>query len=282
MACLCCGAEPGVGALCRLCAEQIAPCVGLIPDHVYSRVRVADAEAWVVDGFGSAHAIGKVTGLGRSQARELVLLASSVSRDHAELRRGEAGWELRDLGSRNGTFVNGRLAEGVMTLDGLTLLKVGDVAMWFVAELRHEPSQGAKATIDSGKSQLVRYQLARGDIELSLVASDDLGAPGTLRWRQAGAGSWQERSLTLLEFQLMRALCRSAHKEAGAPSVIRGCLPSKELVSALPFQSKYANQENVRQVVLRLRNVLAEIGVACMLAVAAGRGYYLAGRVEVV
>jgi hypothetical protein len=86
----------------------------------------------------------------------------------------------------------------------------------------------------------------------------------------------------LLEFQLLCALCRSAHQEAGMPTEIRGCLPSKQLVSDLPFQSKYANQENVRQVVLRLRNVLAEIGVNGMLAVAPGRGYYLAGGVHVV
>jgi hypothetical protein len=241
-----------------------------------------EAEAWVIDGFGNVHAIGAMTSIGRSQERDLVLLAGSVSRDHAELRRGKLGWTLRDLESRNGTSVNARRADGVMELEELTLVKVGDVALWFIAELRHEPAQQARATIDSGRSQLVRYRVARGDIELSLVASDDLGAPGALHWRRAGAESWHERNLTLLEFQLLRALCRSAHHEASLPSEIRGCLPSKELVSALPFQSKYANQENVRQVVLRLRNVLAEIGMVGLLAVAAGRGYYLAGRVEIV
>ena len=58
-------------------------------------------------------------------------------------------------------------------------------------------------------------------------------------------------------------------------------MPTKQLVADLPFQSKYANQENVRQVVLRLRGVLAEVGAREVLAVAPGRGYYLACQVAV-
>ena len=79
----------------------------------------------------------------------------------------------------------------------------------------------------------------------------------------------------------MRALCIRAHEEAASPSTIRGCVPTKQLVNDLPFQSKYANQENVRQVVLRLRGVLTEVGVGGLLAVAPGRGYYLASPVTV-
>jgi hypothetical protein len=48
----------------------------------------------------------KVT-LGRSRDCDCVLAEPSVSRRHAELRRDGARWILRDLGSRNGTRVNG-------------------------------------------------------------------------------------------------------------------------------------------------------------------------------
>ena len=57
---------------------------------------------------------------------------------------------------------------------------------------------------------------------------------------------------------------------------MRGCVATKQLARDLPFQSKYANEENVRQVVRRLRGVLAEIGADGVLAVMPGRGYYLA------
>jgi DNA-binding winged helix-turn-helix (wHTH) protein len=56
---------------------------------------------------------------------------------------------------------------------------------------------------------------------------------------------------------------------------------TRQLARDLPFQSKYANEENVRQVVRRLRTVLGEIGVDNMLAVSPGRGYYLSCPVSV-
>ena len=46
--------------------------------------------------------------LGRSPACQLVFADDTVSRRHAELRLVEGRWMLRDLGSSNGTWVNGR------------------------------------------------------------------------------------------------------------------------------------------------------------------------------
>jgi len=45
--------------------------------------------------------------LGRAPECDCVLSEPSVSRRHAELRRAGEHWLLRDLGSRNGTCVNG-------------------------------------------------------------------------------------------------------------------------------------------------------------------------------
>jgi pSer/pThr/pTyr-binding forkhead associated (FHA) protein len=46
--------------------------------------------------------------LGRSSTCQLVLTHDTVSRRHAELRIQDGCWLLRDLGSSNGTWVNGR------------------------------------------------------------------------------------------------------------------------------------------------------------------------------
>jgi hypothetical protein len=126
---------------------------------------------------------------------------------------------------------------------------------------------------------LVRYQLVRGDAELCVVGGDSAAAGGALLSRAVGAQSWSERALPPLEFQLLRALCARAHDEANLPSAVRGCVPTKQLARELPFQSKYANEENVRQVVRRLRSVLAEVGAPGVLSVAPGRGYYVACEV---
>ena len=50
--------------------------------------------------------IDRVT-VGRMEGNDLVLRDHTVSRSHAELRREGAAWRVTDLGSRNGTLVNG-------------------------------------------------------------------------------------------------------------------------------------------------------------------------------
>jgi pSer/pThr/pTyr-binding forkhead associated (FHA) protein len=49
-----------------------------------------------------------VVRIGRADDNDVVLRDPRVSRRHAELVRSEHHFELRDLGSRNGTFVNGQ------------------------------------------------------------------------------------------------------------------------------------------------------------------------------
>ncbi len=267
--------------MCRPCALEVVPCEGLIPDHVRSNVEPTDAAAWVVDGFGAPHAIAQKTMIGRSQDGELVVLASSVSREHAELKHTDAGWTLRDLGSRNGTFVDGARGQGRVVLSNRSAIKIGEVALWFLAEVIHEPVAAPSMATGSAAAALVRYNLAAQPLELCVVGSNDLVAGGSLLSRAAGAAEWSERGLAPLEFQLLRALCARAAEEAASPSTVRGCMPTKQLARDLPFQSKYANEENVRQVVRRLRGVLDELGIAAVLAVAPGRGYYLACPVSV-
>src|SRR5262249_450197 len=96
-ACLVCGTGAEIGSLCRDCAQEVAPCEGLIPEHVRSNTDTTEAAAWIVDGFGAAHAIAPKATVGRNHDGELVVLASSVSREHAELTRKEPGWHIRDL-----------------------------------------------------------------------------------------------------------------------------------------------------------------------------------------
>ena len=51
--------------------------------------------------------------LGRSSKNDLTLPDLSLSRRHAELRpSGDGGWVVEDLGSKNGTFVDGQRVEG--------------------------------------------------------------------------------------------------------------------------------------------------------------------------
>ena len=51
--------------------------------------------------------VGDVLRIGRMQENELVINNRSISRFHAVLRRNGVGWIVEDLGSENGTHVNG-------------------------------------------------------------------------------------------------------------------------------------------------------------------------------
>ncbi|HET9992421.1 MAG TPA: helix-turn-helix domain-containing protein, partial [Kofleriaceae bacterium] len=178
-------------------------------------------------------------------------------------------------------FVDGARVQGRTPLPGRSLVKIGDVAMWFLAEVQHEPAAAPSFATESAGGGLVRFNFASAGVELCLVGTTDLVAGGALLSRASGTSEWVERGLAPLEYQLLRALCGRGAEEASSPSVVRGCVATKQLARDLPFQSKYANEENVRQVVRRLRGALEELGVASVLAVAPGRGYYLACRVSV-
>jgi putative nucleotidyltransferase with HDIG domain len=84
---------------------------------------------------------------GRLGTLEIVLEDGSVSRRHAEVRRTETGWWVRDLDSTNGTYVNGvRLTNGERQLHSRDIVQFGKVAM--MVELAEAPSSNPTADSD--------------------------------------------------------------------------------------------------------------------------------------
>ena len=92
----------------------------------------------VVDGAesdlppGAGFALRPVTRVGRHPESTLALDEPFVSAEHAELAYDNGRWWLRDLGSTNGTFVNGtpvRVATGVRPVD---IVQFGRIKLQFV------------------------------------------------------------------------------------------------------------------------------------------------------
>lgn len=63
--------------------------------------------------------------IGRAPGCAILLEDQSVSRQHAVITGREDGWQIKDLGSKNGTFVNGRQAPDIVTLGHSDILQFG-------------------------------------------------------------------------------------------------------------------------------------------------------------
>jgi pSer/pThr/pTyr-binding forkhead associated (FHA) protein len=84
--------------------------------------------------------------IGRGDYNDVVITDPSVSTMHAKLQRREAIWILTDLGSTNGTFVEGERLAGEMPLSPGTTLKFGDVAALFEPLDESVPAGRSKQT----------------------------------------------------------------------------------------------------------------------------------------
>jgi DNA-binding winged helix-turn-helix (wHTH) protein len=69
--------------------------------------------------------------LGRSRRDDVVIGSTGVSRRHARLVIGPEGATVQDLGSKNGTFVNGQRTDATVPLVDGDTLRLGTVTMTF-------------------------------------------------------------------------------------------------------------------------------------------------------
>ena len=72
-----------------------------------------------------------VVNIGRGDYNDVVIGDASVSTMHAKLQRREAVWILTDLGSTNGTYIEGERLRGEVALSPGTTLRFGDVIALF-------------------------------------------------------------------------------------------------------------------------------------------------------
>jgi pSer/pThr/pTyr-binding forkhead associated (FHA) protein len=104
--------EPPISSTGPLSPVNGANIVGVAPGTAMLIVRRGPSEgtSFLLD--------ADVTTLGRGDFADVVLDDVTVSRNHAEVRRTPEGWQLRDVGSLNGTYVNRERIEEVVLAGG--------------------------------------------------------------------------------------------------------------------------------------------------------------------
>jgi len=95
----------------------------------YHLVRVNGTEA------GKSYDLGQSLRIGKATDNDVVLDHPTVSRNHLVVRRQGEQFLVQDLGSTNGTFIDGaQIREGFLRAGAL--LEVGDVQLRFQPQLR--------------------------------------------------------------------------------------------------------------------------------------------------
>jgi serine phosphatase RsbU (regulator of sigma subunit) len=108
---------------------------------------------------------GRESTIGRHPDCEVQLHSNMVSRKHARVQRDGGGYVIEDLGSGNGTYVNGQRIEVRTPLGHLDRIKLGPVLLRFESE----------STLAAGSA--TESQLAgTGQFLVDLTAEDDDGA----------------------------------------------------------------------------------------------------------
>ncbi|MDA1232876.1 MAG: sigma 54-interacting transcriptional regulator, partial [Planctomycetota bacterium] len=78
---------------------------------------------------------GQVTTIGRSATNRIVLQDDACSRNHCEVFYSVGEWRVRDLGSRNGTNINGHSVIGDEPVESGDVIGIGDCRLAFTTNL---------------------------------------------------------------------------------------------------------------------------------------------------
>jgi transcriptional regulator of acetoin/glycerol metabolism len=101
-----------------------------------------------------------------------------ASREHAELRRSGGRFTVRDLGSKNGTFVDGVLTEGATPAAPGAIVRVGRSLVLLVADVRSF-DRVREADMAGGELVVGPHLLAAlGEVERTAMRGDTLALRG--------------------------------------------------------------------------------------------------------
>lgn len=137
----------------------------LVPDHMAGAgvLRLHKRIPGVEDYFVLVRGI---TTIGRHPGNNISIPKSSISRHHAKIERSGENYSVEDLGSSNGTFVNGQPVR-FLEIKNRDTITFGDVEFTFFLDEETTPRQGTRADStqvhlringDSVKSEVVQTQ----------------------------------------------------------------------------------------------------------------------------
>ena len=139
---------------------------------------------------------GRSVVVGRGVATDIAIYDPTISRRHAELTSRDDVVEVKDLGSSNGTWINGsRIAAGrLLANDSVTFGKV----TYKVREIRMPGADPLPPPEPAPSGTIVRQLVVSGGSEAGITSRDGPLTRGQLRVAAATAEERQAKKLSLL------------------------------------------------------------------------------------
>jgi pSer/pThr/pTyr-binding forkhead associated (FHA) protein len=167
-----------------------------------------------------------ITRLGRAVENEVVIVSKRASREHAHIRRDGRHVFLDDLGSTNGTFLNGERVLGSMQLRDGDEISVGEVVFTFHdpdTTTRETPFPELEVNVEAGVVRLNRHAIQLSPKEFSLLAYlyDNRGK--VCSKDEIGRTVWSEYQAGIYDYQienLVRRLRTKIESDANMPILL--------------------------------------------------------------
>ena len=128
---------------------------------------------------------GPVIRVGRAPGLEIVIDNVSVSRRQTEIRQDGAGWVVRDLGSANGTFLNGERLTADTPLGAGDEITLGKFSLLFERTV-DEPLAAAAVVRGAAERPDATFQMPVEELE-RLQQATAQRRQAQLQWQMGGA-----------------------------------------------------------------------------------------------
>lgn len=206
------------------------------------------------------------------------LFEASVSRHHARLEPVGDGWEVRDLGSSNGTFVNNEAVTQPRSLADGDLLRFGTPAFYFF-----ERVPAAFAGAPQTARRTIRSAAARAATASSMADAgiEDLEPRSVRVLSPSGGGGGivevdgERVQLATSQFELFELLADRMKQDSVSPAPVRGYVRTSELLGSLSWDTAHPADNHLKQLVRRLRKSLEAGGIGDLIESRQGFGYRL-------
>ncbi|MBN2270264.1 MAG: FHA domain-containing protein [Sedimentisphaerales bacterium] len=115
-----------------------------------------------------------ITVLGRRGDCDLCIPLGDVSRRHCQLDRNNETLQIRDLGSRNGTFLNGEQVNGETTVKAGDYLQIGPLTFQFQIDGEPQKTTPPQDHLPKAEEKQLAHTAADDDDLLDLDIDEDV------------------------------------------------------------------------------------------------------------